>query len=100
MICKGTAINRQQCIHCKNVESQKKVIDTFFEDHDVVIVFKCLACNGLIKANYKPYVHRPFNGTGFKIEEHKEVDEKDLEPKAWYGIYDSVGEQSTFRFKK
>lgn len=91
MIAKGTVINHARCICCRNLEGQKKVIDTFFEGMDVVIVFKCFACDGLIKVNYKPYLHRPFNGKGFTVSEQTQIDIKgDIEP-FYGGIFDKEG---------
>lgn len=84
MIAKGTVINQVICLCCRNLEGRKAVIDTFFEGNDIVVVFKCFACNGFTKVNFKPYLHRPFNGKGFTVSEQTQIDIKgDIEP--FYG---------------
>ena len=90
MIVKGTVINEVVCINCMNIEGQKKVIDTFLEGKDVVIIFKCFACNGFTKVNFKPYLQRPFNGKGFTVSETREKEWKEDGKLFYEGIFKEI----------
>lgn len=52
MIAKNSVVYAA-CMACLSPTSQKKVVDTYFENGHVVVIFRCLGCGGITKNTYE-----------------------------------------------
>jgi len=53
MLVKNSPINTS-CLACLNSRGEKKVVDVFMENGNVVILIRCQGCGGVTKNVYKP----------------------------------------------
>jgi len=61
MIAKNTVLH-SGCMACLHVESEKKVVDAFFENGNFVVLSRCQACDGITKIVYQAHSHQYISG--------------------------------------
>ena len=61
MIAKNSAVDAA-CMACLSPTSQKKVIDTYFENGNAVVIFRCLGCGGITKNTYELHLGTYISG--------------------------------------
>ena len=71
MIAKNTNMYNTGCMACLNTEGQKKVVDTYFDNGHVVVMFRCQACGGITKNTYELHLGSYISGPRKKVYQEK-----------------------------